>query len=74
MAQGDSQRLLIVVHATDDKRHLWSIDIPVIYAGRREVLEVRNAGRSPFITYGGRGLPVNMLVDGEWVESAPPPF
>lgn len=69
IAKGEMQRVLIVVHATDDKGHLWAIDVPVIYAGQRQLLRVRCPDGSPFTTYGGRGLPVRMLVDGAWLES-----
>ncbi len=36
IAKGETQRVLIVVQAMDDKRHVWTINIPVIYAGRDE--------------------------------------
>lgn len=67
LAKGDTERLLIVVLADDDLQHIWTIRIPIVHAGKRRWLKIRQPGRLPFVTYGHDGLRRRAWVSG-WVD------
>ncbi len=69
--KGETSRLLIVVMARDGKRHQWTLEIPLLHAGRRHSLQIRDDDR-PFVTYGGHGLPLRMWGGDGWMDSPVP--